>query len=289
MAKTHSPLRYPGGKSCLLPLVAGVLKNNRLELADYAEPYAGGCGLALSLLYGGYVQDIHINDLDPFVWCFWKSVLDYPDELIKRISRTRVSMGEWHRQREIQLEADPSDPVQLGYATFFLNRTNRSGIICGAGVIGGKDQKGSYKINCRFNKEDLIHRMQRIQRYRSRIHLYHQDALDFMRDSRGWTDETFFCIDPPYFNKGSSLYTSFYTPDDHADVARAVLKLKHPWLVTYDDTSEIRRLYSDRRQFVFDINYSLQVKRIGTELLMASKGLRLPPEIRERQVHQVQY
>ena len=181
------------------------------------------------------------------------------------------------------------DPAGSARSMFFLNRTNRSGIICGAGVIGGKDQKGSYKINCRFNKEDLIHRIQRIQRYRSRIHLYHQDALDFMRGSRGWTDETFFCIDPPYFNKGSSLYTSFYTPDDHADVARAVLKLKHPWLVTYDDTSEIRRLYSDRRQFVFDINYSLQVKRIGTELLMASKGLRLPPEIRERQVHQVQY
>lgn len=289
MAKTHSPLRYPGGKACLLPLVVGILKANKLELGDYAEPYAGGCGLALSLLYGGYVQDIHINDLDPSVWSFWSSVLDYPAELISLIESTPVTIDEWHKQRELQQARDKADPVSLGFAFFFLNRTNRSGIITQAGVIGGLDQSGPYKMDCRFNKEDLIRRIRRIQRYRSRIHLSNLDALEFMQQSESTPEDTFYCIDPPYFNKGSDLYTSFYTPDDHVKVAEAILELDRPWIVTYDNTTAVQKLYRSRRQFVFDINYSLQIKRVGTELLIASKGLRLTPEIRTRQVHRPQH
>ena len=289
MAKSHSPLRYPGGKSCLLPLVVSVLRANKLELGDYAEPYAGGCGLALSLLYGGHVQDIHINDLDPSVWCFWKSVLDHTDDLIKRIENTPITIDEWQKQRDIQRAADARDPVELGFATFFMNRTNRSGIISGAGVIGGLKQDGPYKMDCRFNREDLVRRVRRIQRYRSRIHLSNLDAIDFMSRSDNMPEDTFFCIDPPYFNKGADLYTSFYSPDDHAAVSDAVLALERPWIVTYDNADAVRDLYRDRRQYVFDINYSLAVKRVGNELLIASKGLRVPSAIRERQTHRPQY
>lgn len=289
MARTHSPLRYPGGKACLLPLLVSILKANNLELCDYAEPYAGGCGLALGLLYGGYVQDIHINDLDPGVWSFWKSVLDHPDELCALIEETPVTIDEWHRQREIQVACDAENPIALGFAMFFLNRTNRSGIIRQAGVIGGLDQSGPYKMDCRFNRQDLVHRIKRIQRYRSRIHLSNLDALQFMRQSSTTPEDTFYCIDPPYYNKGADLYTSFYTPEDHASVASAVLQLDRPWIVTYDNTEPVSKLYRDRRQFVFDITYSLQVKRVGTELLIASKGLTLTQEIRARQTHRPQY
>lgn len=289
MARPHSPLRYPGGKSCLKPLISRLIKDNRLERCHYVEPYAGGCGLALALLFEGFVSDIHINDIDPSVWCFWHSVLEHNAELIEKIRTTEVNVSEWRRQREIQLAEDRSNPVTLGFAAFFLNRTNRSGIVKGAGVIGGLEQKGNYKIDCRFNKDELIRRIKRINKYRSRIHLTNQDAIDFMSESESLPAKSLLCIDPPYFNKGSSLYTSFYNPEDHAKVADAVLGLKHPWVVTYDDADQIRGLYKGRRQFIFDINYSLQTKRVGTELLIASKGLRLPEEIRERQVHRVQY
>lgn len=260
-----------------------------MERYHYAEPYAGGCGLALSLLFGGYVSDIHINDLDPSIWSFWKSVLDHTDELVQLIETTEITVPQWKIQREIQLAEDTSDPIKLGFAAFFLNRTNRSGIIKGAGIIGGLSQEGKYKIDCRFNREDLAHRVRRIKKYRSRIHLTRQDAVAFMDQSSKLPDRTFFCVDPPYFNKGSSLYTSYYNPDDHADVADAVLALEKPWIVTYDNADEIRRLYRDRRQFIFDINYSVQTKRVGTELLIASKGLRLPNAVKDRQVHRVQY
>ena len=282
--RTHSPLRYPGGKSCMLALVASLIRENRLVRPDYAEPYAGGFGLALGLLYGGYVDHVHLNDVDPGIWSFWHAVLEECDELVDLVENVHVTVEEWHRQKRIVSEGDTGDPVALGFATFFLNRTNRSGIIKGAGVIGGFEQKGRYSIDCRFNREDLVRRIRRIQRYRSRIHLHRLDAITFLSKRSYFEPDTFFAIDPPYFRKGPYLYTSFYRPEDHADVADAVRNLQHPWIVTYDMTDEVRGLYRDFRQFEFDIKYSVQSKRVGTELLIASRGLRVTPEIRSRRV-----
>ncbi len=290
MARATSPLRYPGGKLCLYPLVSRILKGNRLERRHYAEPFAGGCGLALMLLYEGHVSDIHINDVDTSIWAFWKSVLDHPQEIIYRIRKTPVTITEWHAQREIHLSMDEDDPVALGFATFFLNRTNRSGIIKAAGVIGGRDQSGPYKIDCRFNREELERRVKRIAKYRNRIHLSRRDALAFIKDtSSSLPSTTFYCIDPPYFSKGQTLYTSFYDPEDHKILADTILRLDNPWIVTYDNASTISKLYKDRRQYEFDIKYSVETKRLGTELLIAAKGLRLPTEIRARQVNRPQY
>lgn len=290
MARATSPLRYPGGKTCLYPLVSSLLKINKLERKNYAEPFAGGCGLALALLYEGHVSDIHINDLDPSIWAFWHSVLHQTDELTYMIAKTPITVDEWHHQREIHLCQDQDDPLTLGFSTFFLNRTNRSGIIKAAGVIGGLSQNGPYKIDCRFNRDDLVRRVRRIAKYRSRIHLYHRDALAFLSESRQKLPlSTFIFIDPPYFNKGSGLYTSFYDPSDHNILASAVLGLENPWVVTYDNASEIRRLYRDRRQFEFEISYSVDRKRRGTELLVASKGLKVSPEVRNRLVNRPQY
>lgn len=290
MARTASPLRYPGGKSCLEPLVSTLLKINGLELENYAEPYAGGAGLALSLLYAGKVSDIHLNDVDPAIWAFWWSVLNETDRLRYKVEKTPVTVEEWHRQREVFKQQDTNDPVSLGFAAFFLNRTNRSGIIKDAGVIGGLAQTGNYKIDCRFNRENLADRIQRVAKYKNRIHLTRRDALDFIeKDCAALPDRSFVCIDPPYFKKGSSLYTSFYSPNDHAILADAITQIDRPWIVTYDYTPEITSLYKARRQYAFDINYSVETKRKGTEVLIVSKGLKVPSEIRDRQVNRPQY
>jgi DNA adenine methylase len=289
MALATSPLRYPGGKTCLLGPVSRILRGNRLERAHYAEPYAGGCGLALALLYGGFVSDIHINDIDPAIWSFWNLVLDQTEEFIKLINKTPVTMREWQRQRKILIDPS-SDSDRLGFAAFFLNRTNRSGIIKRAGVIGGLQQRGDYAIDCRFNKEELVRRIRRIRKYRSRINLYRKDAIKFIDYvEQKLPIDTFLCIDPPYFHKGSSLYTSFYKRKDHEKVADRILKLKSPWILTYDYCEEIHQLYTARRQFQYTLNYSAQVKRLGTELLIASKGLRIPDDLRASQIHRPQY
>jgi DNA adenine methylase len=199
-------------------------------------------------------------------------------------------MEQWYFQREVYLNQDDFTDLELGYATFFLNRTNRSGIIKGGGVIGGLDQSGSYKIDCRFNKDELTKRIRRISKYKSRIHLYRDDALQFVEKMDcELPSRSFLCIDPPYFNKGSSLYTSFYNHSDHLAVSQTILGLERPWILTYDNTPEISHLYKQRRQYSFDVNYSVQTKRIGSELLVASKGLKIPSEIREHLFCRPQY
>ena len=152
MSLAHSPLRYPGGKACLHDLVSTILNLNNLNRGPYIEPYAGGCGLALSLLYGGQVSDIHINDVDASIFAFWECVLTRAPELVELIESTPVTVEEWHRQKAIHTAADMKEVLALAFATFFLNRTNRSGIIKGAGIIGGLSQTGNYKLDCRFNR-----------------------------------------------------------------------------------------------------------------------------------------
>lgn len=285
-----SPLRYPGGKACLYKATAEILHLNRLDLAHYVEPYAGGAGLALSLLFNGHVGDIHLNDVDRAIWSFWNAVLNDTERLVEAIAAVPVNIEEWQKQRDIYSNPDMCDDFTLGFSAFFLNRTNRSGIIKNAGAIGGFNQTGNYKIDCRFKKESLIKRIERIAQYKTRIHIYRLDACDFIDKMKEDLPITsFFCIDPPYYNKGSSLYTSFYKPDDHLKVSQKVLGLDRPWILTYDNTPEISKLYETRRQFSFDVNYTLQTKRVGKELLVVSKNLRIPSEIRENLVHRPQY
>lgn len=288
MPLATSPLRYPGGKVCLTELVSRILRLNKLERGHYAEPYAGGCGLALNLLFNGFVSDIHVNDIDRPIWAFWNVVLNRTEEFVELMERTPITLKEWRRQRRVLKES--GDTLELAFSAFFLNRTNRSGIIKNAGVIGGLSQKGDYLIDCRFNKEELARRIRRVRKYRGRIHLHRKDALKFIDHvERNLPAKTFLCIDPPYFHQGSNLYTSFYKRADHEKVADRILDLGLPWILTYDYCDEIHDLYTDRRQFQFALNYSAQTKRVGSELLIASKGLRLPSDLRALQVHRPQY
>ncbi len=267
MPITPSPLRYPGGKSALFELTVEMLDAAELRRRSYAEPFAGGAGLALKLLFEGAARRIILNDLDPGIHSFWAAVLSEPNRLVERIHETPVTIDEWHRQRDVHRQASGRS-FELGFATFFLNRTNRSGVVKG-GVIGGLQQTGAYKLDCRFNKADLVSKIERIARYSDDIELHNRDGADFLNvvDQR---DRVVFFVDPPYFEKGSGLYTNFYEKGDHADLASVVSGLKNPWLLTYDNAPEIARLYAGHRQHRFDLNYSAGVKRVGTELMVSS-------------------
>ena len=274
MARSRSPLRYPGGKSSLAEMTTSLIHENGIRRSHYVEPYAGGASLALHLLFNRQVSDVHLNDIDPGIWSFWHSVLNEPDALKAKIRETEVSVDEWRRQREIYQVQDANNPIQLGFATFFLNRTNRSGIIGSGGVIGGLDQRGNYKIDCRYNKSGLIERISRINRFRRSIHLTRMDAIDFikMTDS-ALSHGVFYMIDPPYFAMGSSLYTNFYNADDHAVLSKVIAGLSKPWIITYDNCDDVSRLYREFRQFEFGIYYSANRKRMGRELMIASMDL----------------
>jgi DNA adenine methylase len=275
-----SPLRYPGGKAAIFDMVSKIIIDNNLEDGDYAEPYAGGAGLALSLLYNDHVSNIHLNDLDRSIWCFWDAILNNTEQFIEKIRTTEITMDEWKWQRHIQQNKNDFNNFDLAFSSFFLNRTNRSGIILKAGVIGGLKQDGKYKLDCRFNKEGLIDRITRVSEYKHRIKLYNLDAIDFIKKSDDILPaKSIFCIDPPYYMKGSTLYTNFYNPEDHQQLATLIMGLDHPWILTYDDAKEIQDLYPAHPQYKFNLNYSAAKKRKGTELLITSKDIGICPTL----------
>ena len=275
MPYTDTPLRYPGGKTQLAPFVIDLLGANDLFYGHYVEPFAGGAGIAWRLLFNNYVTHIHVNDIDPALHAFWYCALHRTDELCERIERGKVTMAAWRRHKAIQKRSRPAQ-LDLAVSTFFVNRTSRSGIMDG-GVIGGNDQTGNYKIDARFNKSDLLRKIQRIGQYREQVSLSRLDALEFLRTKlKGLPKTTLVNIDPPYFAKGRELYTNHYIAADHARLAKAVRRLKPLWMVTYDDVPETRTLYAGLPCYGHELYYSAQIKRTGVELLVLDPRLTPP-------------
>jgi DNA adenine methylase len=281
MPITDSPLRYPGGKTQLTPLVIDVARANGLQGGVYAEPFAGGAGVAWRLLLNGYMSEVWLNDIDPALFAFWSTVVRQPDPLCERILRTRVTMKEWHRQQEVLYSSAPKR-LDLAFATLFLNRTNRSGILKG-GVIGGKNQESQYKLDCRFNKNELIRKIQRIHVYREVIKVTRLDAELCLRAwSKQLPARSLINIDPPYFARGQDLYLSFYEPADHRRLAKLVRSLRLPWMLTYDDVAEIEELYEGLPIYRNHLTYYAQVKRRASELLVLPTRLTPPECLRNR-------
>lgn len=271
--KSHhfSPLRYPGGKTSLTLFFDEIIKKNNLYDGTYIEPYAGGAGAALSLLLLEKVEKVIINDLDPGIYGFWKSAIFNSNEFIKKIKSTPVNLEEWHKQKEIYRNKDSCE-LDLGFATFFLNRTNRSGIVEG-GPIGGIKQIGKWKIDARFNKDDLIGRIKKISYYRDRITVTNKDGLELLKKIKK-LKKMFIYLDPPYYEKGSSLYLNSYNEKDHENLANFLNNNSNVnWLLTYDNIDYIKNLYLDRRMHKFSINYSANVKRKDSELMIFSDSL----------------
>ena len=263
-----SPLRYPGGKTFLFPFFDSMIKDNHLEKVTYIEPFAGGAGAALALLMSGKVERIVINDLDKTVYSFWNSSIFHSARFIRKIESTPVTIAEWKKQKEIYSNPKASE-FNLGFATFFLNRTNTSGILDG-GVIGGIEQKGKYKVDARFNKKALIERIKKISAYKDKISVFNQDGLKLINKYLS-KKNVFIYLDPPYFEKGASLYLNHYREDNHEALAKKLNQNPDAfWLLTYDNKKEIKSLYPNRRIVNFSLNYNAYKSRKGKELMIFS-------------------
>lgn len=251
------------------------MRTNDLLGAVYVEPFAGGAGIAWKLLFDGYASEVWVNDIDPAIHAFWHCVLNRTDELCAKIESTDVTIEEWHRQRKVQASAR-AQSLALGFSTFFLNRTNRSGILK-AGVIGGLSQAGEWKLDCRFRKHDLIEKIRRIALYKDQITLTREDASTYLSSTvRGLPQRALINIDPPYYGKGPELYCSFYEHADHKRLAQTIRKLKRPWMLTYDNAPEIRSLYEGLPMATKELTYYAQVKRTGVELMILNPTLLAP-------------
>ncbi|HCT0556890.1 TPA: DNA adenine methylase, partial [Staphylococcus pseudintermedius] len=231
ISNLKSPLRYPGGKAKLYNKVKDIIQANySKELPIYFEPFAGGGGLALKLLSKGIVRKIHINDFDRAIYAFWYSILYYTEDFCKKISETEVSISEWEKQKEIYLDSEKRNIFDLGFATFFLNRTNVSGILK-AGVMGGKQQNGNYKIDCRFNKERLISQIKEIAIFKSKIEISNYDIFELLKTDILNQEDIFVYYDPPYVNKGNQLYKNAFSRKDHEKLASQILSNKNKYII----------------------------------------------------------
>ncbi len=277
MGLYKTPLRYPGGKQRLWPFIDEVITANGLEMGEYAEPYAGGAGVAIELLLRRRVSRIHLNDSCVGVYAFWHSILNEPERFCRRISRASLTIDEWRKQREIFRNRSTADRFDLGFAMFYLNRCNRSGIL-GGGVIGGLDQTGPWKIDARFPRNDLIGRVEAIAARKSAIRIRNWDGERFLTEyiSKLPAKSLVYC-DPPYFRKAERLYPNYYSPQDHARIAAVIQrKVKTPWIVSYDSCDEILALYSARKNFRYTLQYNASTAYIGTELFILSDNTRVP-------------
>jgi DNA adenine methylase len=262
----YSPLRYPGGKNCIFPFMSKYLYENNLIGISYAEPYAGGAGLALRLLFEEYVNNIYINDLDPSIYAFWKSILLRPIDFCEWIEKVDIDIDNWHKYKIIQNNYLTADSFELAKSTFFLNRTNISGVIKG-GPIGGIHQKGKYKLNARFNKQQLIQKILKIASFSDRISVSNHDGLEFLRRLKRLRKDVLIYLDPPYVVKGSDLYMNFLKKSDHIELRNTIRKMNKPWIISYDNNDFILDLYSQYRKVVYKLSQCAS-NRVGDEVLI---------------------
>lgn len=277
-----SPLRYPGGKANYATFLAEIITINGLRGCRYFEPFAGGAGAALKLLQDNVVESISLNDKDKRIFLFWHHILNHTDAFLEKLFRTKVSIKEWQKQKAILSNPLGQKDIDIAFATFFLNRSNRSGIISGSGPIGGFNQKtATYKIDARFNKENLGQRIQEIASYKERINLSNRDGIDYLKSSlpRGHKRKSAFAyIDPPYVSMGGRLYFNDLNQSAHIKLSRYLLSQKAlAWVLSYDDHELIRRLYKHALIAESKFMYSLNSHKLEGELIISPERIKVPP------------
>lgn len=274
----NSPLRYPGGKYKMFKYIKLLIEENKCN--TYIEPFCGGAAVALELLRTGIVKNIIINDYDKSIYLLWKMILDKPEELIQKMMDTPITIEEWYRQKKVRMSPQNYSDICVAFSTLFLNRTNRSGIIDKAGPIGGKNQSGKYKLDCRFNKEKLAKKIRLIHSMRENIVLYNLDAIDFLESVIVKTPNAFTYFDPPYYNKGSELYADFLNHQSHLELAHSITThlADNNWIITYDNSEEIKKMYEKTLYKNYSLQYSLQDKKKAVELIIYAPRLKLPSD-----------
>lgn len=268
-----SPLRYPGGKARVAPYIATLIREQDPRPSVYAEPFAGGAGAALRLLVDESVRSVIINDLSPGIAAFWRSVFYHTDEFARLIEQAVVDLDHWHMARHIFETPTDRNDLELGFATFYLNRCNRSGILT-ARPIGGLKQDGKWKIDARFNRSALATRVRKLGQYRRRVKVTQYDGREFMKSIEPLGSEAFSYIDPPYIVQGDDLYLDSLSYDDHKRLAEYLRTCDSPWMLTYDVSERVTGdLYTGLRTARFNIAHTAQKQHVGSELVVFSPNL----------------
>jgi DNA adenine methylase len=269
----QSPLRYPGGKSDFLAVVAEILCNAGLAGRHVVEPYAGSAAVSLGLLDLGLTPRVTLLERDPLIYSFWKAVFTRLDDLIVAFQELPITLETWRRLQPLLAMDKPvaNLVVEMGVAGLFFNRANFSGIMH-AGPIGGHGQKSAYAIDCRTNKDSIIGMLLALSMFSSRVSVQFGDAVELIGRLES-KEDLFVYADPPYFVKGPALYRYHYGVAQHRQLASALAKAKFKWLLSYDDHHVIEFLYSKFSVQKKTFRYSASQPKSPSELLISNFDL----------------
>jgi DNA adenine methylase len=238
----RSPFRYPGGKTWLVPYVRQWLRSLQVKPAEFAEPFAGGGIVGLSMLFDELASHLSLVELDEEIASVWTVMLGEDGlELASRIVAFDLT-----REKAIkELTGEPMTLLDRAFRTIIRNRVQRGGIMApGAGLL--KEGENGHGIASRWYPETLSKRITDIVGKRTLISFEHTDGVAFISKHADRVDWVWF-IDPPYTVAGRRLYA--HSEIDHAKLFEEISKVKGDLLMTYDDTEPIRAL-ADR--FGFD-------------------------------------
>lgn len=264
------PLRYPGSKAAFAPIFFEILRQMNVAFSEIIEPYSGSAAISLYALNTDICERAVLIERDPLVFSFWHSVFNRPEELVEHIRTATISLDTWHILEPLRELSSPDMGrlVELGFAGLFFNRVNYSGII-GAKPIGGLSQSSAYKIDCRFNKNDLIKKILFLSRLSSRVEVLFGDALSWVR-AHNYSDDRVYYIDPPYFDQGKKLYRHHYSVADHFELFELLETLNDTWFLSYDKHHVIEKLYENFNFVSMDFRYSSRMPKLGSELLITN-------------------
>jgi DNA adenine methylase len=287
---SKSPLRYPGGKTRFTNFIAEAMLSSGEQVELFAEPFCGGAGAAISLLESGYVPQIALNDCDPLVASFWKVVFGKSRKtrhdinwLIHRIDSAKLSVDEWRYQKALK----PRNIREAAWKCLYLNRTSFNGILHKAGPIGGWEQKNR-TLAVRFNREKLIKRS--LELFSLRDQVIRVECMNWKRFCSYYTrsNRSYLYLDPPYYHKAEQLYGYLFDEKAHRELRNYLVNTTCPWMLSYDDASEVRTLYSGTEGIegrVIDQTYSAHPvgggSFVGRELFFSNRPLPVPIEQRQ--------
>lgn len=253
MVRLKTPYRYPGAKTRLVCKIYPFIKDRLRGCTSYAEPFVGGGSVLLKVAEESKLR-LLVNDADNAISSFWLSLCSKRSVAnLKSLIRDITPTVEFHA--ECRTFLDSAITSEAAFAGLYLNRTSFSGILT-SGPIGGRGQRSRWGVGCRYNKTELLKRVDSLHdALSSRMLVYSADFESFI--SKCDSEETFIYLDPPYYEKGDSLYRHKMTVNDHARLSSILRSLVSPWVLSYDDCDEVRSLYSWANLCEVPVRYSI--------------------------------
>ena len=248
----RSPLRYPGGKTWLVPHVRAWLSGINPKPEVLVEPFAGGAIVSLTAVMEGLAERCVMSEIDPDVAAFWKAALWHSDELIESV-RTFVPTRE---SVALLNENAPDSVVGRGFRTLVLNRTRRGGILANGASLAriGEAGKG---VTSRWYPDTISSRISAIAKFAHRIDFREGDGLELLgRGTDGQQCRTVIFVDPPYTAAGKGAGKRLYNHNlmDHQELFSRLAQTESDFFMTYDQSPEIIELTH---------SHGFQVKRVN--------------------------